>query len=176
MEEESFIKNIKKVSGTRVYKINNSYGVYDYYKYYRKNKPKDKKYVLTESQYFKIIRLINTYLIKSFIDGKDIIFPCRMGRLELRKLKPTIKMEGSKVKTNLPIDWNKTLKLWYEDPDCFKNKTLVRIPETEVFKIHYNKSDANFNNKSFYQFIANREFKLTLKKNIKEGNIDAFTF
>ena len=30
-----------------------------------------------------------------------------------------------KLKTNLPIDWNKTLELWYEDEESYKNKTLI---------------------------------------------------
>lgn len=176
MEEEKFLNSIKKVSGPRVHKVNNSYGVYDMYKFYRKNKPKEKKYVLTESQYFAIIRRINNLLIESFLNGNDIELPCRMGRLELRKSKASIKMEGNKIKTNLPIDWNKTIKLWYEDPECFKNKTLIKIPETEIFKVYYNKANANYNNKSFYQFTANREFKLALKKAIKDRTLDAFTF
>lgn len=176
MEEEKFINAIKKVSGPRVHKINNSYGVYDYYKYYRKTKPKDKKYVLTESQYFKIIREINALLVEDFLQGNDITLPHKMGRLELRKVKSTIKLEGSKVKTNLPIDWNRTLKLWYEDPECFKNKTLVKIPEVELYKIYYNKTKANFINKSFYQFTANRDFKLALKHAIRDDGLDAFTF
>jgi hypothetical protein len=45
----SFIDDIKKIKEKRNHKIKNSYGVYDAYKYYRKNKPKDKKYILKDS-------------------------------------------------------------------------------------------------------------------------------
>ena len=53
-----FKRRAKRVEGPRVHKITGSLGVYDSYKYYRKIKPKDKKYILTESQYFSIIRQI----------------------------------------------------------------------------------------------------------------------
>lgn len=173
-KEDEFIKSIKKVSNSRVHKIKNSYGVYDGYKYYRKNKPKDKKYILTESQYFSIIRSINKLLGESLANGEDVTLPCRLGRLEVRKYKAKITLDGKKVRTNLPIDWHTTLKLWYEDEEAYKNRTLIKAKEKELFKIYYNKSVANFNNKSFYQFNINRELKKQLKNNIKEGKIDAF--
>ena len=38
-----------------------------------------------------------------------------MGIIELRKYKSYIKEEDGKIKTNLPIDWDRTIRLWYED-------------------------------------------------------------
>ena len=83
--EKEFISNIKNVTGNRKHKINNSYGVYDAYKYYRKNKPKDSKYILSESEYFNIIRSVNKQLVCNILNGENIKFPYRMGYLELRK-------------------------------------------------------------------------------------------
>ena len=97
-----------------------------------------------------------------------------MGRLEIRKYTPKIYFDGNKVKTNLPIDWDKTLKLWYEDEESYKNKTLVKMEEKEVFKIYYNKNIADYTNKTFYEFNINRDIKIRLKKRIKEGNYDAY--
>ena len=57
-----FKRRVRKLTEHREHKIRNSLGVYDAYKYYRKNKPKDKQYVLSESQYFSIIRQINNFL------------------------------------------------------------------------------------------------------------------
>ena len=50
-----------------------------------------------------------------------------------------------------------------------------------MLKINYTfyilkKDDNNYNNKSFYEFEANRDLKRKLKQNIKEGLIDAFKF
>lgn len=176
MEEKDFINSVRKVSEPRVHKVKNSYGVYDYYKYYRKNKPNDSKYVLSESQYFSIIRKINEHLVDEILNGNDVVLPSRLGRLEVRKRKGRIYFDKGKLKSNLPIDWDKTLKLWYEDEEAYKNKTLVKIEEKEIYRLYYNRGLAEFTNKSFYQFNFNRELKRRLKTSIKDGNIDAFNF
>lgn len=169
-----FINSIKKVNESRIHKVKNSYGVYDGFKFYRRNRPKEHKYVLTESQYFSIIRKVNELLGEALINGIDINLPYRLGRLEVRKYEAKITINGKKVRTNLPIDWDRTLKLWYEDEESYKNKTLIKVEEKEIFKIYYNKIIADYTNKTFYQFDINRELKRRLKQNIKEGKIDAF--
>ena len=172
---EEFKRKIKKVNSPRHYKITNSYGVYDGYKYYRKNKPKDKKYILTESQYFAIIRQVNQLLVEEFLKGNDIKLPERMGTLELRKFNGYVKTdEEGKLHTNYPINWESTLKLWHEDKESFKNKTLIRNHEKEIFKVFYNKLRADYNNKTFYDFSVNRDIKIRLKQKIKDKRIDAF--
>lgn len=176
LEEREFLNSIRKIHEPRVHKVKNSYGIYDGYKYYRKNKPKESEYVLTESQYFAITRKINDLLAEAISRGEDVILPFRLGRIEVRKYDGKITWDGKKVKSNLPIDWDKTLKLWYEDSEAYKNKTLIRMEEKEIHKIYYNKNLANYTNKSFYQFNFNRELKRSLKHNIKEGFIEAFKF
>lgn len=176
MEEQQFKSSIKKVSGTRNHKVKGSLGVYDAFKWYRRNKPAGKEYIVTESQYFAIIRKINESLRDELVLTGDLTFPCRMGRLEIRKYPTIITTDGKKIKTNLPIDWDTTLKLWFEDEECLKNKTLVRANVKEMFRVYYNKSKANYNNKSFYQFSANRELKNLLKHSIRYNyDFDAFT-
>ena len=176
MEYNEFLKNIKKVRNERHHKVNNSYGSKDAFHYYRKIKPNDSKYVLTDCQYLKIIRLINDALRKSLIEGKDVLLPERMGRLELRKSKNSIKFVDGKLKTNLPVNWDATLKLWYDNPSSKNKKQLVRQETIETYRVYYNKNKANYNNKSFYEFSTNREIKVGLKKNIKLNKIDAFTY
>lgn len=169
-----FLNSIKRVNEPRIHKVKNSYGVYDGFKYYRKNRPKEHKYVLTESQYFSIIRRINELLGEALINGEDVTLPYRLGRLEIRKYEARITTDGKKVRTNLPIDWDRTLKLWYEDKESYKNKTLIKVEEKEIYKVYYNRNIAEFTNKAFYQFDVNRELKRRLKQNIKEGKLDAF--
>ena len=176
MEEQEFLNKVRKVKESRNHKVKNSYGIYDGYKFYRKNKPKDPKYVLTESQYFAITRKVNEFLAEALSKGEDIILPFRLGRIEVRKYESRITWDGKKVKSNLPIDWDRTLKLWYEDEEAYKNKTLIKIEEKEIYKIFYNRNLADYTNKGFYQFNFNRELKKKLKYNIKEGEVDAFSF
>lgn len=176
MEEQEFKNTIRKIRSSRNHKVKNSYGVYDGFKYYRKNKPKDKIYILSESQYFSIIRRINELFVDGLLKGEDVNLPCRFGRIELRKRKAGVFFDGNKLKSNLPIDWDKTLKLWYEDEEAYKNKTLVKIEEKEIYKLYYNRNLAEYTNKTFYQFNFNRDLKRKLKVSIKEDGIDAFNF
>ena len=64
-----------------------------------------------------------------------------------------------------------------KDPND-KHKWLIddeaSIVVKEIFRLIYNKSKAEYINKSFYELRFNREIKKKLKYNIKEGLIDAF--
>ena len=169
-----FLNSIKKANDPRKHKVTNSIGVYSAYKWIRKNKWLNIGRRLTEHEFYSIIRKVNEYLADSFVEGNDIKLPCRMGRLELRKYDANISIKDGKIKTNLPIDWDRTLKLWYGDEEAYKNKTLVKVEEKEIFKVYYNKQLADYNNQVFYEFNVNRELKKRLKQRIKEGKIDAF--
>ena len=76
---DEFRRQVLKVEGPRVHKVNNSYGVYDAYKYIRKNKWLNIGRPLTEHEFYSIIRTVNNYLASSFIEGYTIKFPHRMG-------------------------------------------------------------------------------------------------
>ena len=169
-----FKRRVKRVEGPRIHKVTGSLGVYDAFKFYRKTKPKGKNYILSESQYFAIVRQINNLLADELSEGRDITLPKRMGTIELRKYDTNVRLdEYGNLKTTMPIDWNGTLELWYNDEESKINKTLLRQEVKEVYRIYYNKANANYNNKSFYEFKCNKDLRQRLKQNIKYGNIDA---
>lgn len=172
---KDFKSAIQGLQNTRTHKVTNSLGSYDAYKYIRKNKWFNIGRPLTEHEFYQIIRRINNYLAEELINGNDVIFPNRMGKLELRKRNslPIIDKNGN-LKVTYAIDWDSTLKLWYKDEEAFNNKTLVRLPERNIFRIKYNKNAANYNNKSFIEFQVNRNIKVRLKQKIKNNEIDAF--
>lgn len=169
-------RDILKLNKSRVHKVNKSLGVYDCYKWLRKRKWVDIGQRLTEHEFYNIIRKVNNLLALELSLGKDIKLPHRMGIIELRKTNTYIKFKEGKLCTNLPIDWDRTLKLWCEDEEAYKARTLIKMEEKELFKIYYNKAKAAYNNKAFYQFNFNRDLKKAIKENIKMGNIDAFLF
>lgn len=169
-----FRKKVLKVNESRNHRIRNSNGVYDAYKWIRKNKWLNIGRPLKEHEFYSIIRKVNDLLADNLVKGKDVILPCRMGRLELRKWDSKIYYDNGKVKTNLPVDWDATLNLWAEDEKAYKDRTLIKMEEKEIFTVLYNKSRANYNNKSFYEFEVNRDIKKRIKKQIKAGAIDAF--
>ncbi len=171
---DDFRKEVLKVNESRVHEVNKSLGVYDAYKWIRKNKWLDIGRPLTEHEFYTIIRQINNLFADNIIDGNDIHLPHRMGDIELRKYENIIEFRNGVLVDSLPIDWDRTLKLWYEDEEAYKNKTLIKMEEKETFRVFYNKRTANYENKSFMQFEANRNLKLRLKQKIKNKTIDAF--
>ena len=170
---DNFRREVLKVDKPRVHKVKNSLGVYDAYKWLRKNKWLGME-PISEHDFYAIIRAMNKALAKDFLHLGSIKLPERMGEITLRKYQAKITLQNGKVKTNLPIDWDATLKLWSEDKESYEKKTLIRIEEREIFKVLYDKSKAMYNNKSFYSFEMNRDAKIALKKQLKEGKLDAF--
>ena len=164
-----FKTSIKKSNAKKEHKITASLGMREAFRYYTK-----KSKSLSEKDFRRVIRYINSVLQESLASGEDINLPCRMGRLELRKFKTSVSFKDGKMITNLPIDWDETLNLWYEDKESFKEKRKVRMEVPEVFRVYYKKSTANYNNKSFFTFKANRDLKQKLKTNIINKKVDAF--
>ena len=173
---DEFRRKILKINGPRKHKINNSFGVYNAYKLIRKNKWFNIGKPISEHDFYKIVRTVNNKLADLLSKGHDINLPCQMGRLEIRKYDARITLQGDKVVTNRPIDWDRTLKLWSEDEEAYQKRTLIKMEEKEIFSIYYNRTKAKYENKSFFQFQPNRQLKQILKRNIKQGRIDAFTY
>lgn len=166
---KDFKTSIKRSNTKKEHKITSSLGMREAFRYYTK-----KSKSLNEKEFRRVIRYINSILQESLVSGEDINLPCRMGRLELRKFKTSVSFRDGKMITNLPIDWDETLNLWYEDRESFKEKRKVRMEVSEVFRVYYKKSTANYNNKSFFTFRANRDLKQKLKTNIINKKVDAF--
>ena len=176
MDDNHFKEKVLRLHDSRIHEVTNSLGVYDAYKYIRKNGWFDIERPLKEKEFYRIIREVNKSLAAYLVRGGEIKLPHKLGTLEIRKKPTRIAIVNGKLVTTLPIDWDATLKLWQEDEESYQNKTLIRTESKELFKIYYNKKDANYNNKSFYEFRPNVEIKKELSQNIKRGIIDAFIF
>ena len=157
---------------TRNYKVKGSVGVYDMYKYIRKNHWFNIGRPVTEKEFYAIIRGINRLLAENIVNGKTVKFPYKMGSLELRKFQVGVSFKDGKLHNTYPINWGKTLQLWYEDPEAHRKKILLRDENPWMFSVRYNKYHAIYNNKQFYQFDVNTFIKKGLSKNIKQGKID----
>lgn len=169
--EEFRIGKLKANQKKHHFKVNNSYGTKDAYRWAMKNRLIRRE--LKETDYRKIINALNQSLQDQLLSGKDMKFPERLGRVEVRKYKTFVNLEEDKIKTNLAVDWDKTLRLWYEDEEACDNKTLIRCETDEKFRIIYNKRKAKYNNKVFYEFSPTRQIKLKLKELINNKGFDA---
>lgn len=174
MEYSEFRNKVLKATNKKHnFKVTNSNGNKEAWRWIKKNKWLDIGQPITEREFGIIIKTINNYLQEQLLQNKDINLPKRMGKIELRKYANKKEIVNNKLKTNLPINWKETLKLWYEDKDSYTSKTLIRYENTERFLIHYNKTNAVYTNKTFYKFIPTRTLRIKLNKLIKEGKIDA---
>ena len=122
--------------------------------------------------FYAIIRGVNKLLAKELVEGRCVVFPYKMGKLELMKYRVGVRMDKGKLKVTYPIDWGETLQLWAEDEDARRSKTLLRIETDFIYHVKYCKYDATYENKSFYLFTLNRDIKLALKEAISSGKTD----
>lgn len=173
MNQGEFRNKVLKVNQHRKHSITGSYGMRDAYKWIRDNNWLNLGQRITTKQFYHIIRRINIALVQSFLNGHDIEFPYRMGKLMLLKRKSKIYYQGDLLFDNHRVDWDKTLKLWNEDSQSYKERRLVKGLESDIFYITYVKKDATYKNKVYFKFRPMRSFKLLLKDKIKNKEIDA---
>lgn len=172
MDYKEFNTKVKKANQKKQFKVRGSWGIYQAYKLIRKNGWYDIGRPLKEHEFYSIIRNVNKLFANEIANGNEFTFPCKMGNLEIRKSTRGVYLIDGKLINTYPIDWNSTLKLWYEDEESRRNKTKLRYENKYVYSIKYNKFHATFENKSFYAFDTNRFLKIALQENVKQGKID----
>lgn len=172
MDYKEFRIKTLKAAGKKNFKVQNSYTLRSIYRALRKGKKIPE--TMTEQQFSLIIKEVHKAYINHFLIGGDIIFPLQMGRIELKKYNTNVSFVDGKLKTNYPIDWNRTLHWWHEDKQAEEQKKVLRHEPKYVFRIIYTKSKAKFTNKTFYKFTPARSFKKVLREKIINNQIDAF--
>lgn len=172
MNLKEFMVETKKANTKKQAKVRGSFGVYDAYKRIRKNKWYDIGRPLKEHEFYSIIRGVNNLFAEEIALGHTVDFLSRMGKLELRKVENGVSIVDGKLKINYPINWDETLRLWFEDEEARNAKTLIRNEEKFRYHVRYCKYNATYENKSFYQFDLNRFIKKKLIENIKNNKAD----
>lgn len=169
MEERSLRMNRQK---GWLGKVRNSWGIRDAHRYIRKNHWFNIGRPVSEKEFYAIVRQVNLRLAKEIAMGNTVTFPCRMGKLELRKHKVGAEFLDGKLKVSYPLNWPETLKLWYEDEEARKRKTVLRHDSPYVYYVYYDRWRASYENKVFYRFALNTFIKKELSKNIKSNKVD----
>ena len=172
MEFKDFKNNIVKANTHKVFTVTNSYGIRQAWRYLVKDKKIDQS-TISEHKFNEVIKEMHKAFVEYILKGHDIKLPHGMGTLEIRKTVHSPRYKGNKLINPYPIDWNNTLKLWYQDKEAFENKILIRLENKTVFRILYNKKNAQYKNQVYYKFTPARSFKLLLKKQALDNNIDS---
>ena len=160
----------------RNHKIKSDYGMNDYYKRYKSKIDNP----VSKELYSTIIKDFNGHVRKKMaIKGTEYVFPFRLGKMELRKIKTEVKIdENGNIVNKLPVNWKETNKLWEDTPSAKERGIKIRYTNEHTdgytFKIFYLRSKANYKNKSMYQMQFNRDMKRSLSRSIFQGKIDAF--
>ena len=166
-----FKSRIRRACGKRgKSKITDSYGVYDAYRWVRKNKWLDIGTHLTEHQWYRMIQIMHNYFKDKLLHGESVQLPCRMGALELRKFEAAVHLtEDGRIRTTKPVNWDATLELWYNDPEAMANKTLIRFDVKEKYKFYYNKAKSKYTNQWCFQFRFNRDMTKAINDALQKG-------
>ena len=180
-ETEDFSRFSASVRGAGVKnrhakKVSDSWGVYDYYKYYRKafpkGRPKKGVYRMDCGTYYKIIRTANKALAEILVKEGRLELPNAMGVIEITKFPTYVKFVNGKLKTNRAIKWTDTLKLWYEDKEAYDKKIVIRDEREYGIKFRYRKVGCTFPNYSFYEFDVLRCVRRMYNDHVENGGME----
>jgi hypothetical protein len=166
-----------KEKDKRIHRVKADFGSGDYYKHFIKETGANH---ISGAVFSQVLREFNKHVRDRISKkGAEYIMPCKIGKIELRKIKTEIKFdENGNVRNTLPVNWKATRELWAENERAKERKVKIRYTnehtEGYTFRIFFRTSKANFKNKSIYKAQFNRELKRQLSKSIFAGRIDAF--
>jgi hypothetical protein len=153
--------------------INNSKYVYHVYSRIKKIYPD-----ITQAM---VVKIIDRYFELAQDDlsfGNTVGLGGLLGDLYVVKTKRKVYVneEGDLI-NNLPIDQNRTMKLWREQPEL-KGKTFIRHINSHsdgfLFKLKYEKFKFQLKNKSVYFFKFSKTLRHKLSENIINKEVQAY--
>jgi hypothetical protein len=124
------IENTEKVSGA------NSVSLVEYYN-------RDK---VDYKTYCSVIREFNSKLADALImDALEFTMPFRLGKVRIKKFKQKIKLDenGEIDKKNLPVNYAKTWKMWFDTYPGLTREEIKQIPGTKVI-FHLNEHTSGY--------------------------------
>lgn len=173
---QEFLNSLQK-RGSKPHTITHCLGARDAWKWLRKNKwHKTKGTPVSQALYGSIIDAVNQFLVEQLLEGHEIELPQRMGSFYLASVPAKVAFEGGKMKNNYRTDWLKTLQLWHEDEEARNSHKRIKRIQNDIFFIKYDKTKANFTNKRFYIFRANRSLVKKVGEAIETHGVQAVHF
>lgn len=171
MEYQAFLNRLQK-RGSKKHVITHCLGARDAWKWVRKNKwERLGGHPCPQSLYGSIIDHVHQLLVEQMMEGHIIDMPMQMGSFYVASIPARVEYKEGKIKTNYRVDWLKTLKLWYEDKEALESHQTIKRVQKDIVYIGYDKRKANFTNKRFYVFRANRSLVRKVGHALEEGSL-----
>lgn len=167
-----FMVNIKNANRPRNHIIKNSYDTKDFYRNYIKGLDRKSELFITERKYGEVIKATNDIIQERLLDGRQVVFPYGLGSLQIESHENTIKIVDGEIHTSYMIDWNETIKLWFSDDECMKNKTLVRSDYPLRYVVQYRRPNVPIKNKQCLCFSPCRNLTGKINTKMKEEGLD----
>lgn len=164
-----FVDDIKHVRDKRTPSCSGTLTVQTVYRALKK----DKKIKDVDIHTFrKIVRTMGQNLAKQIMDGYIVKLPLQMGHFVVIEKKPFVKFINGKVYHNHKVDWNGTIRLWEEDAEARRDKTVVYFNTDKLLFIRYYRRLAKFKNKYFFEVRATSAIKRNIHKYADENKIN----
>jgi hypothetical protein len=144
------------------------------FKHYVKVKPKRKSFNISETLFGQVLKAVNTRMLAALFDGIIIKLPLNTGYMFIEKYEVEPKIVNGKLVFRKDVNWGDTYKLWYNDPDAFASKLLVRYNDRVVYRVKYVTRLSRFANKRVVMFRPQRSLKQQLKNKIKANQIEGY--
>jgi len=166
------IRERNVAGGSAKPKIMVSYGVDQYYKYYRSNKG-----TLDKGSFAAIMRECNKIVMEEVLENaEEYTLPHGIGRISFRKRKNKafVSPKGGAIRTNALVDWKKTMELWQGSAHAKRNKILIRYNNmhTGRYSMRISMFARKINNKEYFAFQYKRGFKRKFAERIFTYNKD----
>lgn len=172
MSYQAFLNRLQK-RGSKPHTISHCLGARDAWKWVRKNKWRLLDHnTVSHTLYSCVIDSVNEILVEQILEGHKVDLPCGMGSFYLASIPARVAIEKGEIKTNYRTDWLKTLQLWYVDEEARNSHKTVKRVQDEITFIRYDKTRANYTNKRFYLFRANRSFVRKMGRAIEERKVN----
>ena len=130
--------------------------------------------VIDSPTFERIVGAVNTELGKMFAAGRAVTFPRGIGTVYLIKAKESSYIDsktGELRHRNRYVNWYKTIKLWYEDPEAKEKKQLVYDTKPYNYIFRYESSKDAFKYANFFDFKFAGKIYERILKNVEDGTM-----
>lgn len=149
-------------------KIKGGYGIPHYYSFY-----KQRGGTQDRSAFSRITKAANKAMIDILVEGAEqYTLPNKMGTITFRKVKNVAFMTKDGIRSNSPVNWQKTMDLWEKDTRAHKARIKIKYDNmhTGRYSFRIKVFGKKYKNRDFFGVSIKRSTKRNFAKRIKTYN------